>query len=113
METLRMKEESLAWAQWQEILNQCMQRGTQFVDDSFPAAPRSLYYPGGGGGAEQPAARWLRPRQIHVDAEAAHLPWAVFRHPRPSDISQGILITCKLFICFCINVVFIYLQQVY
>lgn len=25
METLRLKEESLAWAQWQEILNQCKQ----------------------------------------------------------------------------------------
>lgn len=25
-----------------------------------------------------------------MDAEDAHLPWAVFRHPRPSDISQGI-----------------------
>lgn len=117
METLRLKEESLAWAQWQEILNQCkqvcnhlellptsrssyiiyfytlslvcvLQRGSQFVDETFSAAPRSLYY-SGGGEAEQPAARWLRPRHIHTDPRDAPLPWAVFRHPRPSDISQG------------------------
>lgn len=71
------------------------QRGSQFVDETFPAAPKSLYYGGGstsGSVVEQPAARWLRPRQIHVDAEDAHLPWAVFRHPRPSDISQGFII---------------------
>lgn len=65
-----------------------------YVDESFPAAARSLYYGGGAGagghGAEPAgaAARWLRPHQIHVDADP-RLPWVVFRDPRPSDISQG------------------------
>ncbi|XP_049878318.1 calpain-D isoform X2 [Pectinophora gossypiella] len=93
MEILRLREESHAWTQWQEVLAQCAATGEPFVDESFPAAPRSLYY---GGCAELgAAARWLRPHQIHVDADH-RLPWLVFREPRPSDISQGVLGNCWL-----------------
>lgn len=62
------------------------QSGEPYVDESFPASPRSLYYSGATEAGA--AARWLRPNQIHVDADH-RTPWLVFRDPRPSDISQG------------------------
>ncbi|KAI5639005.1 calpain family cysteine protease domain-containing protein [Phthorimaea operculella] len=40
-------------------------------------------------------ARWMRPSQIHVESDH-RLPWVVFREPRPSDISQGVLGNCWL-----------------
>ncbi|XP_053616241.1 calpain-D isoform X2 [Plodia interpunctella] len=92
MEILRLREESHAWTQWQEVLAQCAATGSPYIDESFPACPRSLYYSGDEAGA---AARWLRPHQIHVDADH-RLPWVVFREPRPSDISQGVLGNCWL-----------------
>ncbi|CAH2055616.1 unnamed protein product, partial [Iphiclides podalirius] len=111
MEILRLREESHAWTQWQEVLAQCSATGEPYVDESFPAAARSLYYGGAGGGAAGAgggaggggggaaeggaAARWLRPHQISVDADP-RLPWVVFRDPRPSDISQGVLGNCWL-----------------
>ncbi|KPJ11043.1 Calpain-D [Papilio machaon] len=94
MEILRLREESHAWTQWQEVLAQCSASGEPYVDESFPAAARSLYY-GGSTGEGGAAARWLRPHQIHVDADP-RLPWVVFRDPRPSDISQGVLGNCWL-----------------
>ncbi|XP_050355302.1 calpain-D isoform X1 [Nymphalis io] len=96
MEILRLREESHAWTQWQEVLAQCAATGSMYVDASFPAAPRSLYYAGGAGAeGAGAAARWLRPHHIHVDADP-RLPWLVFRDPRPSDISQGVLGNCWL-----------------
>ncbi|XP_026736436.1 calpain-D [Trichoplusia ni] len=92
MEILRLSEESHAWTQWQEVLAQCAATGESYSDSVFPASPRSLYYSGSGEGA---AARWLRPHQIHVEADH-RLPWVVFRDPRPSDISQGVLGNCWL-----------------
>ncbi|XP_060806249.1 calpain-D isoform X2 [Amyelois transitella] len=92
MEVLKLREESHAYTQWQEVLSHCSSTGSAYVDSSFPASARSLYYGGGGEGA---AARWLRPHQIHVDADP-RLPWVVFRDPRPSDISQGVLGNCWL-----------------
>ncbi|PZC80743.1 hypothetical protein B5X24_HaOG213967 [Helicoverpa armigera] len=93
MEILRLSEESHAWTQWQEVLAQCASTGEPYVDSTFPATSRSLYYVGGlEAGA---AARWLRPHQIHVDADP-RMPWVVFRDPRPSDISQGVLGNCWL-----------------
>ncbi|KAG7304842.1 hypothetical protein JYU34_010229 [Plutella xylostella] len=93
MEILRIREESHAWTQWQEVLAQCAATGEPYVDSSFPASPRSLYY--GGGGGDTPATRWLRPKHIHVDTDP-RTPWLVFRDPRPSDISQGVLGNCWL-----------------
>ncbi|XP_050682748.1 calpain-D [Leptidea sinapis] len=99
MEILRLREESHAWTQWQEVLAQCSATGEMYVDETFPASPRSLYYSGqceGGAAAVAGAgARWLRPHQIHVDADH-RMPWVVFRDPRPSDISQGVLGNCWL-----------------
>ncbi|RVE46808.1 hypothetical protein evm_008516 [Chilo suppressalis] len=93
MEILRLREESHAWTQWQEVLAQCTASGEPYVDDSFPASSRSLYY--NGSGESGAATRWLRPSQIHVDADH-RMPWVVFRDPRPSDISQGVLGNCWL-----------------
>ncbi|CAH1634691.1 unnamed protein product [Spodoptera littoralis] len=93
MEILRLSEESHAWTQWQEVLAQCASTGEPYVDSSFPASARSLYYSGGAEAGA--AARWLRPHQIHVEADH-RLPWVVFRDPRPSDISQGVLGNCWL-----------------
>uniref|UniRef100_A0A2A4K8U0 Calpain catalytic domain-containing protein n=1 Tax=Heliothis virescens TaxID=7102 RepID=A0A2A4K8U0_HELVI len=93
MEILRLSEESHAWTQWQEVLAQCASTGEPYVDSTFPATARSLYYSGGGEAGA--AARWLRPHQIHVDADP-RMPWVVFRDPRPSDISQGVLGNCWL-----------------
>ncbi|KAL0830091.1 hypothetical protein ABMA28_003548 [Loxostege sticticalis] len=93
MEILRLREESHAWTQWQEVLAQCAATGEPYVDSSFPASPRSLYYNGTSDAGA--ATRWLRPNQIHTDADH-RLPWVVFRDPRPSDISQGVLGNCWL-----------------
>ncbi|KAJ0172515.1 hypothetical protein K1T71_011654 [Dendrolimus kikuchii] len=93
MEILRLGEESHAWTQWQEVLAQCSATGEPYIDASFPASPRSLYYNGSGDSGA--ATRWLRPHQIHVDPEH-RMPWVVFRDPRPSDISQGVLGNCWL-----------------
>lgn len=41
--------------------------------------------------------QWRRPHQINVDSTVdSKLPWAVFRKPLPSDISQGVLGNCWL-----------------
>ncbi|XP_028035624.1 calpain-D isoform X2 [Bombyx mandarina] len=86
-----LQDDGDAWAQWQDVLAQCAATGEPYVDPMFPASPRSLYYAGSCGSG----TRWLRPRQLHVDADP-RLPWAVFRDPRPSDISQGVLGNCWL-----------------
>lgn len=97
MEILRIREESHAWTQWQEVLAQCASTGESYADESFAASSRSLYYNGSSasGGETHAAAKWLRPHQIHVDNDH-RLPWVVFRDPRPSDISQGVLGNCWL-----------------
>ncbi|XP_066286775.1 calpain-15-like [Branchiostoma lanceolatum] len=71
----------------------CKENKLNFVDDSFPPAPKSLYY--------KPSApptmtvsQWLRPHQITDLSRDSSTKWAVFRTPRPSDISQGILGNC-------------------
>jgi len=37
---------------------------------------------------------WIRPRQIRTRSSDHRLEWAVFRNPRPADISQGISGNC-------------------
>lgn len=39
-------------------------------------------------------AIWLRPRQLRVRSSDSNLEWAVFRNPKPADISQGISGNC-------------------
>lgn len=71
------------------------QNNELFVDDSFPPAPRSLYYNPNGNGDSNPVVQWRRPHEINCDG-GAFPPWAVFRTPLPSDICQGVLGNCWL-----------------
>lgn len=64
------------------------------MDDSFPPAPATLYYCPAET-KDNHVAQWLRPHQIQMDEDAA-LDWVVFRNPKPSDISQGVLGNCWL-----------------
>ena len=58
-----------------------------FVDDSFPPAPKSLYY-NPAETKDNHVVQWLRPHEIVMEGDSK-LKWAVFRTPLPSDISQG------------------------
>ena len=75
---------------YQDIVAFCEKSGDFFVDDSFPPAPKSLYYnPNTPGSSSDLVARWLRPKDILTEQGSEITPWAVFRTPLPSDISQG------------------------
>lgn len=99
------RDESDSLATWRRIVQFCIKDGEPFVDDSFPPADRSLYYsqsrasPAVPGARRDPGpVRWLRPSQIlttTADDQGATT-WAVFRHPKPSHIVQGILGNCWL-----------------
>lgn len=96
MENLRQLEETEALNKWQNIIQYCRDNNELFVDDSFPPAPKSLYYNPGSGAAEgNPVVQWRRPHDINCDG-GAYPPWAVFRTPLPSDICQGVLGNCWL-----------------
>ena len=78
-------EEAEARDTWKRILDFCKENREDFIDDSFPPSPKSLFYK-----IDDPSnhtvSRWLRPHQISCDNK---VPWTVFRTPFPSDISQG------------------------
>lgn len=57
------------------------------MDDSFPPAPKSLYY-NPAETKDNHVVQWLRPHQIVMEEDCS-LNWVVFRTPKPSDISQG------------------------
>lgn len=65
-----------------------IQNNEPFVDDSFPPAPKSLYYNPGDSKDQNHVVQWLRPHQINTEGDSK-LKWAIFRTPLPSDISQG------------------------
>uniref|UniRef100_A0A023F4R8 Putative calpain-like thiol protease family n=2 Tax=Triatoma infestans TaxID=30076 RepID=A0A023F4R8_TRIIF len=94
VERLRQIEETDALDKWNTIIKFCTQNDEPFVDDSFPPAPKSLYY-NGHDVKDNRVVQWLRPHQINADTEPG-LSWAVFRTPLPSDISQGVLGNCWL-----------------
>lgn len=119
MENLRRIEETEARTKWENIIQYCKevcwlnkknclrildhfslslfsQSNELFVDDSFPPAPRSLYYnPTASGVDPNPVVQWRRPHEINCDG-GSFPPWAVFRTPLPSDICQGVLGNCWL-----------------
>ncbi|XP_014217119.1 calpain-D-like [Copidosoma floridanum] len=96
MENLRQIEEREALEKWERIVRYCKETNEPFVDDSFPPAPKSLYY-NPAETKDNHVVQWKRPHQINVDSSIdADLPWAVFRTPLPSDISQGVLGNCWL-----------------
>lgn len=98
MENLREIEESEARNKWENIIEYCKDNKEFFVDDSFPPAPRSLYYNPGqvqSGSEPNPVVQWRRPHEINCDEGT--MPWTVFRTtPLPSDICQGVLGNCWL-----------------
>lgn len=93
MENLRQMEESEAREKWERIGQYCKDNNQLFVDDSFPPAPRSLYYNPVTNSDCNPVVQWRRPHEINCDDGG---PWAVFRTPLPSDICQGVLGNCWL-----------------
>lgn len=96
MENLRQIEEREALEKWERIVRYCKETNESFVDDSFPPAPKSLYY-NPAETKDNHVVQWRRPHQINVDSTVdSKLPWAVFRKPLPSDISQGVLGNCWL-----------------
>ena len=96
MENLRHIEEREALDKWERIVRYCKETNEPFVDDSFPPAPKSLYY-NPADTKDNHVVQWRRPHQINVDSSVdSKLPWAVFRTPLPSDISQGVLGNCWL-----------------
>ncbi|XP_057341586.1 calpain-D-like isoform X2 [Microplitis mediator] len=96
MENLRHIEEREALEKWERIVRYCKETNEPFVDDSFPPAPKSLYY-NPLDTKDNHVVQWRRPHQINVDSSVdSKLPWAVFRTPLPSDISQGVLGNCWL-----------------
>ncbi|KYN08067.1 PREDICTED: calpain-D-like [Cyphomyrmex costatus] len=96
MENLRQLEERDALQKWERIVRYCKETNEPFVDDSFPPAPKSLYY-NPADTKDNHVVQWRRPHQINVDSSVdSKLPWAVFRTPLPSDISQGVLGNCWL-----------------
>ncbi|XP_076684671.1 calpain-D isoform X2 [Andrena cerasifolii] len=96
MENLRQIEEREALEKWERIVRYCKETNEPFVDDSFPPAPKSLYY-NPAETKDNHVVQWRRPHQINVDSTVdSKLPWAVFRTPLPSDISQGVLGNCWL-----------------
>ncbi|XP_076237006.1 calpain-D [Calliopsis andreniformis] len=96
MENLRQLEEREALEKWERIVRYCKETNEPFVDDSFPPAPKSLYY-NPAETKDNHVVQWRRPHQINVDSTVdSKLPWAVFRTPLPSDISQGVLGNCWL-----------------
>ncbi|XP_077984043.1 uncharacterized protein LOC144438758 isoform X1 [Glandiceps talaboti] len=94
IESKRKKDEDSAKQQFEKIVEFCKQDHSQFIDDSFRPSSKSLYY----NDKEQFDSRvcdWLRPDQIQCTSrDELQIPWAVFRTPMPSDISQGILGNC-------------------
>lgn len=96
MENLRQMEESEAREKWERIGQYCKDNNQLFVDDSFPPAPRSLYYNPATNSDCNPVVQWRRPHEINCDDGGTFPPWAVFRTPLPSDICQGVLGNCWL-----------------
>ncbi|XP_078728765.1 calpain-15 [Lampetra fluviatilis] len=89
----RNSDEKMAEELRENIVQASKEAGVNFVDDSFVPGKKSL-----GSNLEssivQRVAHWLRPTQITCAPHETSIPWVVFRTPRPSDISQGLLGNC-------------------
>ncbi|XP_071786909.1 calpain-15-like [Asterias amurensis] len=92
----RKEDEENAREQFQRISLFCKHNTMQFVDDSFPPAPRSLSFKPSEPGLHTKASQWLRPDRITFSSSETvdSVKWEVFRTPLPSDISQGVLGNC-------------------
>lgn len=95
MEDLSQAEDTDTISNWKNIIQYCKENNEQFVDDSFPPAPKSLYYNPHSSVETNPVVQWRRPHAITCDGGNCHT-WTVFRTPLPSDICQGVLGNCWL-----------------
>lgn len=82
---------------YHEIIAYCNKTGDYFVDDSFPPAPKSLYYnpKSAATGSGDLVSHWIRPKDIVPEHGTENIKWATFRTPLPSDISQGLVNSFK------------------
>lgn len=92
LDVVRLVEEQEALKVRKRVLAYCSSNNEPFVDDSFPPAPKSLYYKPNAKNKTH-VAKWLRPNDVTVDADSG-FSWTVFRTPLPSDILQGVLGNC-------------------
>ncbi|XP_055544626.1 calpain-D [Wyeomyia smithii] len=88
-------EDSEALSRWRTIIQYCKENCESFVDDSFPPAPKSLYYKPALYVQSSRDIQWRRPHEISTEG-GSNPPWVVFRTPHPSDICQGVLGNCWL-----------------
>lgn len=92
----RLTAEELANKHWNYIVRYCKLKKQSYIDDTFPPAPTSLYY-NPPENKDVHVVKWRRLRDVVFDDDSdKDLPWAVFRRPLPSDISQGVLGNCWL-----------------
>ncbi|XP_030836660.1 calpain-15 [Strongylocentrotus purpuratus] len=93
-ESRRKQDVALALERVNTIRQSCKMLNTEFIDDSFPPTRDSLFFTSSSG--KQPKDfLWLRPLAVQLKArDDSPLPWEVFRNPKPSDISQGLLGNC-------------------
>ncbi|XP_044748466.1 calpain-D [Coccinella septempunctata] len=95
-EFLRLSDEEIADKHWNYIVRYCRSRKQSFIDDAFRPGNHSLYYYPSDTNPTH-IVKWKRVRDISVDdGPESDLPWALFRRPHISDISQGILGNCWL-----------------
>lgn len=88
----RLTKEEIAQKHWNYIVRYCKLKKQFYVDETFPPSPSSLYYCPAEN-KDTHVVKWKRLRDISFDDDPdKNLPWAVFRKPLPSDISQGKLI---------------------
>ncbi|KAK6637651.1 hypothetical protein RUM44_008073 [Polyplax serrata] len=94
MEDLRHGEEIQALERWKRVLTFCKENRELYIDECFPPAAKSLYY-NPAETKDNHVVQWLRPHEIAIEEDCS-LNWVVFRKPKPSDISQGVLGNCWL-----------------
>lgn len=83
----RLTQQEMSNKHWNYIVKYCKLKKQCYLDDDFPPMPSSLYY-NPNEMKDTHVVKWKRLRDIVVD-EDQDTPWAIFRKPQPSDISQG------------------------